>query len=52
MVGEASDLLRESQIINTAEGEKIGYDKLIIATGSIPLIPPIPEQIKKMFLLN
>ncbi len=47
MVGEASDLLRESQIINTAEGEKIGYDKLIIATGSIPLIPPIPGADKE-----
>lgn len=47
MVGEASDLQRESQIIDTAEGEKIRYDKLIIATGSIPLIPPIPGADKE-----
>ncbi|WP_010243408.1 FAD-dependent oxidoreductase [Acetivibrio cellulolyticus] len=42
IVGEVLDIQREAKVIDTAEGEKIGYDKLIIATGSIPLIPPLP----------
>ncbi len=31
----------DKQVVTTAGGEKIGYKKLILATGSIPIVPPI-----------
>jgi nitrite reductase (NADH) large subunit len=30
------------QVVTLAEGEEIAYDRLLIATGAVPLIPPIP----------
>ncbi|NLD47348.1 MAG: FAD-dependent oxidoreductase [Clostridiaceae bacterium] len=47
MVSEVIDIQREERIITTADDEKIEYDKLIIATGSVPLIPPIPGADKE-----
>ncbi len=41
---------KEKQV-ETAGGEKYSYDKLLIATGSAPLIPPLPglETVKEQF---
>ena len=33
---------RENKTADLADGTRIGYDKLILATGSRPAIPPIP----------
>lgn len=33
---------RESKIITSASGRKVSYDRVLIATGSKPLAPPIP----------
>ncbi len=33
---------RERRLIVSAKGEAICYDKLVIATGSYPFVPPIP----------
>lgn len=41
MVAEATGLDRASRILHTREGE-IAYGKLILATGSVPTMPPIP----------
>jgi NADPH-dependent 2,4-dienoyl-CoA reductase/sulfur reductase-like enzyme len=41
VIREATDINREKKTILTKDGE-IGYDKLIIATGSKPVMPPIP----------
>ncbi len=41
MVAEATGLDRASRILHTREGE-IAYGKLILATGSVPSMPPIP----------
>jgi nitrite reductase (NADH) large subunit len=30
------------QVVLTAEGESIGYDELVLATGSYPFVPPVP----------
>jgi nitrite reductase (NADH) large subunit len=30
------------QVVTLSRGEEIAYDRLIIATGAVPLIPPIP----------
>jgi len=41
-IDEATELNRQSKTITTASGETIAYDKMILATGSIPLVLPIP----------
>jgi NAD(P)H-nitrite reductase large subunit len=33
---------RDAKIVTTADGARIDYDALVIATGSRPLVPPIP----------
>lgn len=40
--GEAIDVDREKKVVTMQDGETIGYDKLVFATGSVPLVPPIP----------
>ena len=42
LIDEVINIDREKRILTTAGGEKIGYQKLVLATGSKPLIPPIP----------
>ena len=41
---EVTNIDRENQCIMTAGGEKIGYQRLVLATGSEPIIPPIPGK--------
>jgi NADH oxidase (H2O2-forming) len=33
---------REAHQVHTADDRIIGYDKLLLATGSLPIVPPIP----------
>ena len=40
-IDEVVDLDRENRCIMTAGGETVGYQKLVLATGSEPIIPPI-----------
>jgi NADPH-dependent 2,4-dienoyl-CoA reductase/sulfur reductase-like enzyme len=40
------DINRQEQTVQTAAGETIGYEKLILATGSVPIVPPIPGSDK------
>jgi NADH oxidase (H2O2-forming) len=42
IVDEVKSIDRESKCVATNEGETIGYDKLVLATGSRPVVPPIP----------
>jgi len=42
LVDEAEKIDREKKNIHTKSGETVNYDKLILATGSIPLDLPIP----------
>jgi nitrite reductase (NADH) large subunit len=32
----------QRQVVKLSAGEPIGYDRLLIATGAVPVIPPIP----------
>jgi len=41
LIAEATDIDREGQVLHTTEGD-VGYERLIIATGSRPAMPPIP----------
>jgi len=45
--GEAVDVDRTEKIITLKNGDKVGYEKLIFATGSFPLVPPISGIDKK-----
>ena len=40
LIAEATSIDREARILHTTEGE-IGYERLILATGSRPAMPPI-----------
>ena len=40
--GEATAVDRQGKTVTLADGMVIGYDKLVFATGSQPMVPPIP----------
>ncbi len=42
LIDEVVDLNVEEKIAKTKEGKEISYDKLILATGSQPIVLPIP----------
>jgi len=42
LVDEVTSINRETKTVTTAGGKTIGYGKLILATGSRPVVPPIP----------
>jgi len=46
-VGEAVSINREAKTVRLKDGEEIGYNKLVLATGSSPMQPPIPGIDKK-----
>jgi len=41
LLAEATDIDREGKVLHTTEGD-VGYERLIVATGSRPAMPPIP----------
>jgi nitrite reductase (NADH) large subunit len=44
-VGErATAIDREAREVTTSTGARIGYDALVLATGSYPFVPPIPGK--------
>ncbi|MBN1934596.1 MAG: NAD(P)/FAD-dependent oxidoreductase, partial [Anaerolineae bacterium] len=47
IVGEVATIDRKKQAVELAGGEMIGYQRLILATGSVPIVPPIPGSNKK-----
>ncbi|MFW6139391.1 MAG: FAD-dependent oxidoreductase [Spirochaetota bacterium] len=42
VLDEVVEIVRQEKLLRTKSGEEIGYDKLILATGSLPMMPPIP----------
>ena len=42
LVADVREIDRTNRRIRTAEGEQIGYERLVVATGSLPIMPPIP----------
>src|SRR5690348_12579689 len=40
----ASHIDREKKIVRTDKGHEIAYDKLVLATGSYPFVPPVPGR--------
>ncbi|ROS01390.1 nitrite reductase (NADH) large subunit [Sinobacterium caligoides] len=39
---EVTDIDRDNQQVIIADGQSFPYDKLILATGSFPFVPPVP----------
>ncbi|MBA7699014.1 NADH oxidase [subsurface metagenome] len=42
MLDELVEIDRKKQKLKTKSGEETEYDKLVLATGSLPMMPPIP----------
>jgi len=42
LVAEVTGIDREQQAVTTATGEQVGYDRLVLAVGSQPIVPAIP----------
>jgi NADH oxidase (H2O2-forming) len=47
IIDEAKELSTTEKKVTLASGESVTYDKLVLATGSYPCIPPIPGINKK-----
>ncbi len=43
----ASEIDREKRIVRSVKGQEIGYDYVILATGSVPFVPTVPGVEKK-----
>jgi len=46
-IAEATSIDRKNKTVKLNDGQEVGYNKLILATGSNPLQPPIPGLNKK-----
>ena len=42
IVDAVTGIDRAAKTVSTAGGQTIGYEKLVLSTGSVPLVPPIP----------
>jgi NADPH-dependent 2,4-dienoyl-CoA reductase/sulfur reductase-like enzyme len=42
IVDEVAGIDREAGTVSTAKGQTISYRKLILTTGSVPVVPPVP----------
>ena len=42
VIDEVIDIDKDAKKVKTLKGTEIGYEKLVIATGSLPIVPPIP----------
>lgn len=47
IVDEAIKIERKEKVVVTKTSKRYGYEKLILATGSSPIVPPIPGISKK-----
>jgi nitrite reductase (NADH) large subunit len=43
----AVTLDRAARVVTASTGERLEYDKLVIATGSVPFVPPLPGKDRK-----
>ncbi len=47
LVAEVVDIDRENAKLMTSDGQEVSYDRLVLATGSLPVMPPVPGFDKK-----
>ncbi len=48
---KAASIDRANKTVSTESGEIISYDKLVLATGSYPFVPPVPGHERKNCLV-
>ncbi len=48
---KAVSIDRDNQTVTSAKGVSIAYDKLVLATGSYPFVPPVPGHERKNCLV-
>jgi nitrite reductase (NADH) large subunit len=48
---KAVSIDRANKTVTSAKGETIAYDKLVLATGSYPFVPPVPGHDRKNCLV-
>jgi nitrite reductase (NADH) large subunit len=44
LAARAASLDRQHKTVTTVDGETLSYDKLVLATGSNPFVPPVPGR--------
>ncbi|CAN5915632.1 nitrite reductase large subunit NirB [soil metagenome] len=44
LAARAAAIERRNNTVTTADGEVVHYDKLVLATGSSPFVPPVPGR--------
>lgn len=42
VVDEVQSIDRDKKTVATSKGETIGFDRLVLATGASPIVPPVP----------
>jgi nitrite reductase (NADH) large subunit len=47
LAARAASIERRNQTVTTIDGETLSYDKLVLATGSNPFVPPVPGRDRK-----
>jgi NADPH-dependent 2,4-dienoyl-CoA reductase/sulfur reductase-like enzyme len=53
LLAEVDQIDRQNRVITTSEGPKVRYGKLVLGTGSRPLIPSIPGvDLENVFVVN
>lgn len=53
LVDEVTDVDGKSRVIHTLGGESVSYERMVLATGSLPIVPPIPgADLKNVFAIK
>ena len=47
LAARAASIERRNNTVTTIDGEVLSYDKLVLATGSNPFVPPVPGRDRK-----
>jgi len=47
LIDKVVGINRKNRVVTTAGGDEVGYDKLVLAIGSVPIVPPIPGADKE-----
>jgi nitrite reductase (NADH) large subunit len=47
LAARAASIERRNNTVTTVDGETLSYDKLVLATGSNPFVPPVPGRDRK-----
>ena len=52
IIDEVTSIDREAKAVTMKGGETIGYERLILGTGSLPIVPPLPGVDLELSLIH